>query len=320
MNLNSAVERMHMTQTLDSPAELRVNVIAGLLFFMALFCSFSPGRLFATQEDLSGQTIMEEVSRRQFQPFEYEQITITRVNADASRVVRKGRRYSRLQKGDVAINRYLLVFDYPEAIKGVAFLLRQTAGGMQSHWVYLPALGPQMHRVVTGGGGGIFDTDFSIEDLADEDSSQFIYQRKADIMLKKRSHFLVESLPAATKGRWPSHYGLRRIYVDRELYRISRIDYYDSNNILLKRRSNSNGSTAITNIYWRPETILMENLQEGTQTTIQTTIRHPFAEWVPEKLFSRSKIVQGILLEKPEQTLFNSHKKNQQKQTDTPKP
>jgi hypothetical protein len=248
-----------------------------------------------TQADLTGLAIMETISARQYHPFEFEQLTITRTNADGSRVIRKGRRYTRLQQGEGSTNRYVLVFDSPKPIRGVAFLIRRIDGGVQGHWVYLPALGPWMHRVAGGGGEGVFDTDFSVEDLINEDFQQFIYQRKPDLMYKKQPHFLIEAHPVKRENRWPSNYGFRRIYVDREHYRISRIDYYDRSGTHLKSRTNQ-GSNSAKQI-WRPDTVHMENHQEGTRTTIKTLRRFFTDKWVPETLFSRHKIVKGALLE-----------------------
>ncbi|MBF0454705.1 MAG: outer membrane lipoprotein-sorting protein [Magnetococcales bacterium] len=270
---------------------------------MGLFFALFAGGVFhpaqgETLADLTGLAIMQSVSDRQFRPFEFEQLTITRTRGDGTQVVRKGRRYTRLEKGEGGVSRYLLVFDQPEAIKGVAFLIRHLPGGIQGHWVYLPALGQRMHRVFGDGGGGIFDTDFSVEDLANEDYSRFVYQRLADAMHKKRPHFVIEARSAKSKGRWPSHYGSRRIFIDREHYRITRIDYYDRSGVLLKRRTNRSGGTKDAGIGWRPETIRMENLQDKTKTTLQTTRRLYSEEWVPEHYFSRDKIVKGVLMEK----------------------
>ncbi len=249
------------------------------------------------QSDLTGRDIMKRVSEKGFKPFQYEVITIVRTNADGSRVVRKGRRYSRLQQGENATNRYLLVFDSPEPIQGVAFLIRHMTGGISGHWVHLPALQSRMRRVMGGGGGGILDTDFSVEDLAREDFSRFVYQRKGDLMYKKRPHFLVEAHPGKRWGRWPSSYGFRRIYVNREDFQISRIDYYDRQGVLLKTRTDKKASGKISSLSFRPESVRMENHQEGSNTVITTTKRYLNEELVPEKLFSRSKIEKGILLE-----------------------
>ncbi|MBF0359087.1 MAG: outer membrane lipoprotein-sorting protein, partial [Magnetococcales bacterium] len=251
----------------------------------------------ATESGLSGRAIMERVTANNFHPYEYELLTITRTNADGSRVVRNARRYSRQEQGEGATNQYLLVFDSPKPIQGVAFLIRMLPGGIQGHWVYLPALNSRMLRVIGGGGTGIFDTDFSVEDLASEDLARFIYQRKADLMYKKRPHFLVEARPKEQKRRWPSYYGLRQIYIDQELSHISRVDYFDKNGQLIKQRSNLNSNIYKTaKLNWQPETVLMESSQKGTKTAITTNSRILKESLVPEEIFSQQKIVNGILM------------------------
>ncbi|MBF0448745.1 MAG: outer membrane lipoprotein-sorting protein [Magnetococcales bacterium] len=240
---------------------------------------------------------METVSTRQFQPFEQETLTITRSDAEERSAVWSARRYSRIERGSGDSSRYLFVFDEPESVRGVVFLIRKIEGGLQGHWVYLPALGPWMQRLGGGGGqAGILDTDFTAEDLTDEDIQQTVYQRKPDVMYHKRPHFLVEARSMKSDKRTESLYGFRRIYIDREYFRINRIDLYDRSGALLKRRFNLGHKK--TGSVWRPDMVRMENIQTGSHTTVKTSQRFFSEDRVPEDFFSRDKIVKGILMEK----------------------
>jgi hypothetical protein len=291
-----------------------------VLVYGLLFVSTQGGFAYAmTAAELSGRAIMATASKKQFRPFEYEMLTITRTNADGTRVIRKGRRYTRREQGEGAVNRHILVLDYPKPIMGVAFLIKQMANGIQGHWVYLPALKARMRRIIGGGDGGVFDTDFSIEDLANENLSRFIYKRKKDLTFQKKPHFIIEARPKNRKIELETSYGYRRIYIDRKQYKINRIDYYDKGGELVKKLTNQNSSTTSdSGMVWRPGSRRMENKLEGTHTTIKTTRRLFKKELVPKILFSRQEIANGILLEQnhwnpkkiraktPLETLFDS--------------
>jgi hypothetical protein len=272
--------------------------LVGLVYGLFLVSTQGSLAYAMTAAELSGRAIMATASKKQFRPFEYEQLTISSTNADGIRVVRKGRRYTRREQGEGAINRHVLVLDYPKPVQGVAFLIKQMANGIQGHWVYLPALKARMRRIVGGGDGGVFDTDFSIEDLANENLSSFIYTRKKDLTFQKKPHFIVEARPKNRKIELQSSYSYRRIYIDRKQYKINRIDYYDKGRALIKKLTNQNSSThSDSGLVWRPGSRRMENKQEGTHTTIKTTRRLFKKILVPKILFSRQEIANGILLE-----------------------
>ncbi|MBF0193886.1 MAG: outer membrane lipoprotein-sorting protein [Magnetococcales bacterium] len=272
-----------------------------------------------TAQELSGRAIMATAAKKQYRPFVYEQLTITRTNADGLRTTRKARRYSRREQGEGSVNRHVIVLDYPKPVKGVAFLIKQMANGIQGHWVYLPALKSRMRRIVGGGDGGVFDTDFSIEDLATENLASFIYKRKKDLIFQKTPHYIIEARPKNRKIELQSNYSYRRIYIDRKQYKTSRIDYYNQSGELIKKLTNqNNNSSSDSGLVWRAGSRRMENKLTGTYTTIKTTRRYFKEELVPKALFSRQKIANGILLEQnqwnpkkiraktPLETLFNS--------------
>ncbi|MBF0382254.1 MAG: outer membrane lipoprotein-sorting protein [Magnetococcales bacterium] len=267
--------------------------------FGLLSVNSSGGLAYAiTAAELSGQAIMATATKKQFHPFEYEQITITRTNADGTRFIRKGRRYSRREQGEGAVNKHVLVLDYPKPIQGVAFLVKQMANGIQGHWVYLPALKARMRRIVGSGSSGVFDTDFTIEDIANEDTSRFIYTRQKDLTFQKKLHFIIDARPKNSKVKSQSGYGHRRIYIDRKQYKISRIDYFDKSGKLIKQLTNKNSNTHNdSGLVWRPGYRRMENKIDGTHTTIKTTRRLFNKELVPKAIFSRQEIAKGILLE-----------------------
>ena len=95
---------------------------------------------FAHAAERSGTDIMNEyLNRHQLYPYVYEEQTMVLMDAAGNRDVRSARRYSRAEVSG-SVN-FLLVFDPPPGIRGVALLAQRDADGVQSSGVYLPAFG-----------------------------------------------------------------------------------------------------------------------------------------------------------------------------------
>ena len=71
------------------------------------------------QQEWSGKRIMEEVYKRhELFPYVFEEQTIIRIDSAGKRDVQMARRFSRIEKNGIA--KFLLVFDNPSEIRGVA--------------------------------------------------------------------------------------------------------------------------------------------------------------------------------------------------------
>ncbi len=106
-----------------------------LLFLSAALAS----AVYAEQAvELTGREIMEEVhSRHQQYPYVYEEQLMVMRDRNGKRDTRKVHRYSRVEKDGTA--KFMLVFDYPREINGVAVLAMRDPSGSMSKSIYLPA-------------------------------------------------------------------------------------------------------------------------------------------------------------------------------------
>ncbi len=231
----------------------------------------------------SGRRIIEESLRRhQRFPYVYEELTMILGDDRGRREVRRVRRFSRIEDDGRA--RFLLVFDEPEEVRGVALLAWRDAGGGGGGGFYLPALGPVLKRAV---GDGRFErflgTDFSLEDLTGEDPARYRYRRLADRLIEGVGHFVIEARPRA-EGGVTAPYALRQLLVRKDNLVVVGTDFYDHRLRLVKRLTRHD----LVRVYaqsWRANMLLAEDLRAGHRTLIKVDRRIYSRDYVPAELF-----------------------------------
>ena len=130
-------------------------------------------------EEMSGPEIMAESSRLHESQVEMENLSMILTDRKGEVTSRVLRQYSR--KNDDGFYKYLLVFDDPNGIKGVALLTWEKAGGDDDQWVFLPAMGTRLKRIASGGRMNYFmGTDFAFEDLVAEQHDTALTRRDGD--------------------------------------------------------------------------------------------------------------------------------------------
>lgn len=155
-------------------------------------------------QELSGRDIMDEVSKRHDRPYETENQAMTLIDKSGNTEERTLRRYAR--EVDGGLYRYLVVFDEPAGVRGVALLTWQNRGASDDQWIHLPAYGRQMKRSAEGGKRNYFmGTDFAFEDMTSEDRSKFHYERQPDetVEIKDQTGAVVETVDAYVVDAYP---------------------------------------------------------------------------------------------------------------------
>lgn len=119
-------------------------------------------------DEASGLELMQEVYRRHQQfSFIYEEQSMVMIDRNGDRDTRKVKRYSRVE--DDGSVKFLLLFESPDEINGVALLANRDASGNTKKFIYLPAFGEQLLENISSGRSEKFlGTDFSIESIAGE--------------------------------------------------------------------------------------------------------------------------------------------------------
>jgi hypothetical protein len=246
------------------------------------------------QTGLSGRQILDQVSKRQDKPYEFEVQDIVLIDKSGSIEKRELQRYKRDMTEQET--RHLLIFSQPSGVRGVSLLTWQHKDSADDQWLYLPASGQEMKRIAKGGRKNYFmGTDYTFEDLAAEDKDKFNYERLADEVLDGVKSFVVKSVATDPELQKETGYGFHKLWVSQDHLVIIQIDFFDSHAQLIKRQRNLN-LVNVEGETFRANKVEMENFANQHKTIIDVRERS-FAETaVAEKIFKERAIVDGSLL------------------------
>lgn len=234
-------------------------------------------------ENWSGQQIMQAVQVRQQQfPFVYEEQSIVLVDRNGFRDTRKARRYSRIE--DDGSIRFLLIFETPPEVRGVALLASRDPAGVITKQMYLPALGQQLlASAADDQGGGFMGTDFTVENLTGEALAEYRYVRSDDLELDSRPYFSVDVFrPQDDLNR---DQPLRRHFIRQDNFFITRTDHFDAQG-RVTRRQRSYDLKVVDGNLWHANLLLMDDYRERHQTLIKVDRRVFSRDYVPAEMFS----------------------------------
>jgi len=158
----------------------------------------------------------------------------------------------------------LTVFNKPRDIKGTSFLSFSHSVGNDDQWLYLPSL-KRVKRISSRNKSGPFmGSEFSFEDLSSFEIEKYQYNYLGDEQINGLDSFKVEQFPVDEN----SGYTRRVVWIDKEEYRLLKIDFYDRKNALLKTLSYNNFKQYL-NQFWRADSASMINHQSGKSTDLQ---------------------------------------------------
>lgn len=157
----------------------------------------------------------------------------------------------------------LIVFDEPADVKGTALLSFTHKTGPDDQWLYLPAL-KRVKRIASNNKAGPFmGSEFAYEDLSSQEVEKYTYKYLRDEAADGREHFVVERYPVDKD----SGYTRQIVWLDKEHYRVWKVDYYDRKESLLKTLAAGEFKQYLDQ-YWRPGRLEMVNRQTGKSTTL----------------------------------------------------
>ncbi len=162
----------------------------------------------------------------------------------------------------------LIIFDDPADVKGTAFLSFSHKTGDDDQWLYLPAL-KRVKRISSSTKSGPFmGSEFAYEDMSSQEIEKYTYRYLRDESFDGRDHFVVERHPVDRKS------GYRRsiVWLDKEEYRVWKVEFYDRKDALLKTLT-AEDFELFADKHWRANLLLMINHQTGKSTTLK------FGDW-----------------------------------------
>ena len=253
------------------------------LFVLLTACLFAEESIAIISSETSGVEIMEEVQKRHQQfPYIYEEQSMVMQDRHGERDTRKARRYSRVEEdGSV---KFLLLFDYPQEVKGVALLASRDPDGNTTKYIYLPALGEQLiESTGEGSNDNFLGTDFSVENLTGEMLSDHYYVRRDNKEIGNVKYFVLDVYKASdqlTKKEL-----LRRHYIRQDNLYITLTHHFDKQGRLSRIQSHHD-LKAVDGDMWRANMILMEDKRQEHQSLIKVSRRIFSHDYVPEEVFT----------------------------------
>jgi outer membrane lipoprotein-sorting protein len=184
-------------------------------------------------------------------------------------------------EGDKSIS----IFDTPRDVKGTAFLTYSHKQGDDDQWLYLPAL-KRVKRINSRNKSGSFmGSEFSYEDIASQEVEKYTYKWIRDEVYEGKDCFVIEYYPVDKKN---TGYSKQISWIDKEEYRVWKVEYYDRKNSHLKTLQVS-GHTQYLNKFWRAGSMYMVNHQKGKSTVLEFA-NYKFATGLKDTDFSKNSL------------------------------
>jgi len=240
--------------------------------------------------ELSGAEIMAQSQRRHQQfPYVYEEQSMILIDAKGHRKVRRSRFYTRIESGGNV--KFLLIFDQPETIRGVALIANRGSNGQIQSGVYLPAFGQELKRPRGSGlDDQFFGTDFTVADLTPEPLEEFRYARQNDRRIEGQEYFVVDAFPRVLPGRPVREFGLRQHLIRQDNFMIVQTNVYDANLRFYKSISYTD-LKQVDGDSWRANTIIAHNFRANHRTVLKVDRRVYSQDYVPASLFEEASLL-----------------------------
>lgn len=204
-------------------------------------------------------------SDRSDRGFGDSEVSLTMVLHDsAGRRSERSLRITTLEVPDESVgDRSLVVFSSPKDVEGTALLSHAKILEPDDQWLYLPAL-KRVKRISSRNKSGPFvGSEFAFEDFTSLELEKFAYRHVGEEPLDGLVTDVVERTPLYED----SGYTRQVAWIDRDLYQIRKVDYYDRRADLLKTLALGDYREYGSGL-WRAHELVMENHQSGKRTEL----------------------------------------------------
>ena len=178
----------------------------------------------------------------------------------------------------------MIIFEDPADVKGTALLTFSHKTGDDDQWLYLPAL-KRVKRISSSNKSGPFmGSEFAYEDLSSQEVEKYTYSYLRDETLDGVETFVIERYPVDTK----SGYTRQVVWLDKDEYRVRKIDFYDRKASHLKTLVIGDYKLYLEK-FWRPLAMQMVNHQTGKSTDLQWS-EYLFQNGFSDRDFDRNSL------------------------------
>ena len=178
-----------------------------------------------------------------------------------------------------------LYFTSPADIKGSAFLTVENQSGQDDQWLYLPVLKRSRRISSNEKGKSFMGTDFSYEDIGGEevdDNSYKLLRTEGD---GSDVTYVIEAVYINPQKSKETGYSKRVLYIKKTNNMLIKAKFYglDGN---LKKILECSGFEYYSKVKkWRPKTMLMKNMEKGSQTVL-TFLNYKINEGINPERFT----------------------------------
>ncbi len=158
----------------------------------------------------------------------------------------------------------LSIFDQPADVKGTAMLTFSHGLEPDDQWLYLPAL-KKVKRISSRNKSGPFmGSTFAFEDLGSQEIEKYSYKFLREEACGDWQCYVIERKPEYKHSGYTS----QTAWIDKDAYRLVKVDYYDRKKVLLKTLTTGDFQQYLGH-YWRPGKMNMVNHLTGKSTLLE---------------------------------------------------
>ena len=253
-----------------------------LLISIALL-SLLPFEAFAETPEQKGLEIVVEADRRD-QGWEDSKASMKMILRNRQGETSERQIRTRILEVQGDGDKSMTIFDRPADVRNTAFLSYTHAVKPDDQWLYLPAL-KRVKRIASANKSGPFmGSEFAYEDISSQEVEKYSYKWSRDDTFDGQEAYVVERVPQYKH----SGYTKQEAWIDKEYYRVLKVDYYDRKGSLLKTLVASDFKLYLDK-YWRANRMDMENHLNGKSTTLMWS-DYEFRNGYTERDFDRNSL------------------------------
>ncbi len=182
-------------------------------------------------------------------------------------------------------DKLLTLFHSPREVRGTALLTHSHGVKPDDQWLYLPAL-HRVKRIASNNKSGPFlGSEFAYEDLSSQEIEKYTYRYVKDEKIGGVDCFLIERYPTDKN----SGYTKQRVWLEKDEYRVRKVDYYDRKRQLLKTFTPTEYEKFLGK-HWRAHKMQMVNHQTGKSTELLWS-NIKFKTGLTDDDFSRTRLM-----------------------------
>ncbi len=185
-----------------------------------------------------------------------------------------------LDDGDKSMS----LFHEPADVRGTAMLTYSHGLKADDQWLFLPAL-KRIKRISSRNKSGPFmGSEFAFEDLSSQEISKYTYNYVKEEACGDWICHVIERKPVYKY----SGYTRQLVWLDKDKYRVTQVEFYDRKNKILKTLESSDYKEFLGH-YWRPLKMDMSNHQTGKGTTLLWE-NYQFKTGLRDRDFKKNKL------------------------------